>query len=77
MKTFTDLAFKPHSIGAGTQARLELSPQHTISVVFGSTFYSNGVNTYEAWIDTIDENPRGHLTTEEVTAYMAEAQEAV
>lgn len=45
-----------------------------LSVIFGEMFYSNGVDTYEAWNQTDDNEPRGYLTKDEVTQMMKEMQ---
>ena len=46
-----------------------------LSVVISSIFYSNGVDTYEAYQLGLDGNePRGYLTKDEVTEYMKELQ---
>ena len=46
-----------------------------LSVIIGSIFYSNGVDTYEAYQLGLDGNePRGYLTKDEVTEYMKELQ---
>lgn len=73
--TFDDLVFKNHPAGIGYQARLSFPNGLYISVVLGSMFCSNGINTYEAWCDAVDDNPRGYLTAEQVTDYMKEIQE--
>lgn len=49
----------------------------TLSVLFGSSFYSNGIDTYEAMevkSDKQDCEPEAYLTKEEVTEYMKELQ---
>lgn len=53
MKTFKDLEFKKHSISSfemysnAKQAVLNFDNRYGVSVVFGSCFYSNGIDTYE------------------------------
>jgi len=56
------------------QAIVKFDNGKELSVVFGSVFYSNGVDTYEA-MEYDGCEPRGYLTKEEVTAYMLEIQE--
>lgn len=46
MKTFDDLIFELHPLG-GIIAHLFFDNGRGISVVCGSWFYSNGVDTYE------------------------------
>lgn len=52
------------------QAVLAFDNGLTISVLLGSHFYSNGTDTYEAWCEEIDSDPRGYLSKEEVENYM-------
>lgn len=59
-------------------AKIEFKNGIKLSVVFGSVFYSNGVDTYECMVvkGSVKENePRGDLTEDEVTEYMKELQE--
>ena len=58
-----------------TQARITFDNGHFMSIIFGALFYSNGVDTYEAWCKQMEDEPRGYLTIDEVTAYMKEIQE--
>lgn len=81
MKTFEDLVFKPHPIGIkeARQAVIKFDNSVELSVIIGSYekvgFYSNGINTYEAYCMNCEEDePMGYLTTDEVTAYMIELQ---
>lgn len=54
-------------------ATIEFENGKRLSVLLGSVFYSNGVDTYEAMeLGTLE--PRGHLTKDEVTEYMKELQ---
>ncbi len=55
-----------------TQARIELNDK-SISVIFGKSFYSNGIDTYEMFIYGEDE-PRGCLTEDEITEIMIKIQ---
>lgn len=57
-----------------SQAQIELNG-YKFSVLKGELFHSNGVDTYEAWAINYEDEPRGYLTEEEVTAYMKEVQE--
>jgi len=56
-----------------TNAKIELNGKQ-FSVIFGKMFYSNGVDTYEAWDMERDDEPRGFLSEDEVTEYMLEVQ---
>lgn len=55
MKTFDDLVFEPHPItGCGIarykdckRAVMNFENGYGVSVLFGTAFYSNGVDTYE------------------------------
>ena len=83
MKTFKDLRFIAHPLwlgleddkfwGGGKQAKLTFANGHDISVIFGSLFYSNGVDTYEAY-PSCDEEPTGYLTKQGVTKLMKRVQ---
>ena len=90
MKKFEDLVFEKHSAIKGVgeeevnrlmknfigakQANIEFENGRSMSVIFGKVFYSNGIDTYEAWCQDIDDEPRGYLTEAEVTNYMKLAQ---
>lgn len=92
-KTFKDLEFKSHHIVASImgsvfepvmaeykdakQARIIFDNGLKLSVLFGSTFYSNGINTYEAWCSHLDDEPLGYLSEDEVTGYMIKLQKEV
>jgi len=52
------------------QALITFDNGLTISVLLGSHFYSNGTDTYEAWCEEIDNDPRGYLSKKEVENYM-------
>lgn len=82
MKTFEDLEFKPHSV-AGTYARMYFDNEYGVSVICGSMFYSNGINTYELAVlykDSITYNTDitndviGHLSADKVTDIMIKVQ---
>ena len=90
MKEFKDLEFEAHNSIKdvdektlnGIMKKFKGSKQATItfdngkymSIIFGALFYSNGIDTYEAWCQDIDDEPRGYLTSKEVTNYMLLAQ---
>lgn len=87
MKTFKDLEFKPHRAGSGKQATLFFPNGYGVSVVFGTLFYSNGVDTYEMAVLRGNENDYrltyetpitddvlGRRTAEEITKAMKEVQ---
>lgn len=48
--TFDDLIFKPHPYPGCQQASADISNGYRISVILGTPFYSNGINTYEVGI---------------------------
>ena len=59
------------------QARYTAKCGVEFSILFGSLFYSNGINTYEIWVmnDLLQgvsgyENPAGYLTADEIVAYI-------
>ena len=90
MKKFEDLEFEKHNSIKGVsedllngvmkkfkgskQALVTFDNGREMSIIFGELFYSNGIDTYEAWCQDIDDNPRGYLNEEEVTNYMIIAQ---
>lgn len=98
-KTFKDLVFVPHPITReiqklplyfgkeyteAKQAKMEFENNYGISVLFGTMFYSNGVDTYEVGIlkngrmcytTPITNDVIGNITEEEVTDIMREIQE--
>ena len=92
MKTFKDLEFNPHPIatsgldgyGSAKQAICKFDNGYWVSVVFGSCFYSNGVDTYEVAIlgsdgaisynTGITSDVIGHIDSDEVTEVMAKVQ---
>lgn len=90
MKTFSDLKFETHHsakyspLYAGhTMAHLIFENGFGVSVVFGSRFYSNGVDTYELAVikdgyiryDTpITDDVLGHISEDEVTKVMERIQ---
>ena len=54
-------------------ARIEFGNGYFISVKLGDQFWSNGIDTYEAY-SNLDREAHGHLTSEEVTEYMIRIQ---
>lgn len=84
MKTFDDLVFELHPL-SGIMAHLFFDNGHGISVVCGSLFYSNGVDTYEAAVldkegnidysTPITSDVLPYLTKDEVTEVMKQIQE--
>lgn len=88
MKTFHDLQFKPHPISSGyhrgaRQAVEQFDNGYGVSVVFGSCFYSNGIDTYEVAIlhngdltynTDITDDVIGYISESEVTEIMRQVQ---
>ena len=91
MKTFKDLVFEPHSIAKNglegykeaKHAIMDFDNDYGISVIFGSCFYSNGINTYEvavrykqgiSYSTNITNDVMGHLTARQVTNVMKKIQ---
>ena len=91
MKTFKDLKFEPHSIAKSNIERLKdakhavetFDNNYGVSVLFGSCFYSNGIDTYEvailfdgdiAYNTGITSDVCGHLSEDEVTEIMSMVQ---
>ena len=100
VKTFKDLDFKPHSLAKyadkynypfineqyskAKQAIMYFENGYGVSVLYGSCFYSNGIDTYEVGIlydggltyDTdITDDVMGYLTESEVTDVMIRVQQ--
>lgn len=78
MKTFKDLEFKQHHIGAGRQAIINFDNGYGLSIIIGDIFYSNGIDTYE--VATLmneiynGEEPVGYLSEDDVESIMKEVQ---
>lgn len=85
LKDFSDLVFEPHPLGieGHTQAKMTFDNGYGVSVICGTMFYSNGVDTYEVAVlkdehvcsttrITNDVLPR--LSKEEVSEIMARVQ---
>ena len=83
MKKFEDLVFKDHpNFDRAQQALLEFDNGYGVSVLLGARFYSNGRDTYEVAVmydDAVtypmEHDVIGHLTADEVTAYMEKVQD--
>ena len=92
MKTFDDLIFEPHEISKCgidcyqncKQAVLNFDNRYGVSVLVGTSFYSNGVDTYELAVLLDDElcypseignDVLGNITKEEVTEAMIKVQQ--
>lgn len=92
MKTFDDLEFQRHPIAIDSlsdyknakQAVLDFENGYGISVIIGSCFYSNGIDTYEVAVmkngsicyDTpITDDVIGRITPEQVSEVMKQIQE--
>jgi len=82
MKTFKDLQFSEHHSSA-TSARMNFDNNYGVSVLLGSNFYSNGVDTYEVGIlygdeltysTSITDDVLPHQTKDEVSEVMKEVQ---
>jgi hypothetical protein len=83
MKTFKNLRFKSHPF-RGQMASMYFKNGYGVSVLCGTAFHSNGVDTYEVAIlrdgeityDTdITDDVLGHLSKKEVTEVMKKVQE--
>lgn len=85
LKDFSDLVFEPHPIGLKnhTQAKMTFDNGYGVSVICGTLFYSNGVDTYEVAPlkgDLIEFNHQvmgdvsGYRTKQEVSDIMARIQ---
>ncbi len=74
-----DIPWRVHPIGSGMHAEFTLTNGIKISIVFGSLFYSNGIDTYEIWAMNADgkeyDDPTGYLTAMEVCEYIERAEE--
>jgi len=91
MKTFKDLKFKPYSSSKSVLGSYEGAKQaietfengYGVSVVFGSCFYSNGIDNYEVAVlfngsiayDTgMTDDVMGYLTEDEVSEMMLKVE---
>jgi len=91
MKTFKDLKFENHSVATAEIERFNGAKQaienfengYGVSVLFGSCFYSNGIDTYEVAIlfgesitynTEITDDVMGYLSKDEVSEIMAKVQ---
>lgn len=91
MKTFKDLVFKYHAFSKDSllfnghkQATLNFYNGYGVSVLFGKSFYSNGVDTFELAVlkdgklcyDTpITSDVVGYIKSDKVTELMKAVQE--
>lgn len=88
MKDFKDLQFSSHFAGTGQQSQLFFKNGYGVSVVFGSLFYSNGVDTYEiavtkgnkkewnlCYTTHVTDDVIGYQTKEEISEIMKKVQE--
>lgn len=99
INSFKDLVFIPHPIAEeakklplylakkyaeSKQAKMEFKNGYGVSVLFGSMFYSNGIDTYEVGIlkdgalcynTPITNDVIGYITADEVTDIMRKIQE--
>ena len=77
--TLDNLDWKPHPVSAGNKiARFFFPNGYGASIIFGATFYSNGIDTYELGVIKGDEN-NWSLTydtpiTDDVLGYLTEAE---
>ena len=87
MKTFKDLKFEEHQIAkiykGAKQATMNFENGFGVSVLVGSCFYSNGVNSYEVAVlkngglcydSGLTEDVFGWLSASEVSDVMEEVQ---
>ena len=91
MKTFENLEFKKHSIAYSgierhknaKQAIQNFDNNYGVSVIIGSCFYSNGIDTYEVAVlfngaitynTDITNNVIGHLSKDGVSDIMLKVQ---
>ncbi len=84
MKTFKDLEFKPHPMGAGIQARMDFENGYGVSVIQTPYSYTSGPSEYELAVfhngslcyDTpVTNDVEGHLSADEVSELMKQVQE--
>lgn len=83
MKKFEDLEFKPHKILSGSHAVMDFPNGYGVSVLFGDSFYSNGIDTYELGVlkdghldysTSITNDVLYNITKDEVTEVMIKVQ---
>lgn len=92
MKTFEDLVFEPHPITESwiekykdcKHAVMNFDNHYGVSVIFGTAFYSNGIDTYELAVlldgelcypSEIGNDVLAYITKEEVTEAMIKVQQ--
>jgi hypothetical protein len=74
--TFNDLKFIPHpGVPGGVKATIIFENGYSMIVSgdTGSTFYGDGINTFEVWA-SCDDASQVHFTKEQVTEYMRSIQ---
>ena len=91
MKTFKDLKFETHhssksgisKFSESKQATMDFNNGYGVSVLVGSAFYSNGIDSYElaitlngdlCYTSGISDNVMAYISKEEVTRVMIEVQ---
>jgi len=90
MKLFNDLKFEPHSLSneieqlsRAKRASEKFENGYGVSVLFGSAFYSNGINTYEVAVlyegevcysTDITDDVMSNLSEQEVSEVMTRIQ---
>ena len=85
-KTFKDLEFLPHILNSGVHAVLQFDNGYTASVICDTSFYSNGIDTYEIACvkdghciypngTSFEDDVCGYRTEEEITELMKEIQD--
>ena len=77
LKNFNDLEFKPHATfknGDSYQAVLNFDNGYGVSVLIGSNFYSNGLDTYEIAILKDEDITYGTHITDDVLPYRTEEE---
>ncbi len=85
MKEFKDLEFETHPSGiGGTAAKMNFENGFGVSVIFGTEWYSNGIDTYEVAVlyngsltynTHITDTVIGYISQDEVTEVMRKVQE--
>jgi hypothetical protein len=75
---FDDLVFEPWDLERPENGLLRASGSFengkAYSIIFGTLFYSNGIDTYEIMTSDCDE-PRGYQTKEEIEEILKNLQE--
>ena len=63
-----DFTSEQHRFG-GIHYKYSLFNELKISIVFGRSFYSNGIDTYEMW-DYREGDPQGYLSIEQINEHL-------